>query len=315
MHLLFNGLSIHEQFHNPSELLEAFRRVRTLRDIAHTFGQELYFPRNVSNKMAGPNSSVFHQLRNTVLSKDEMRYLLRWFEKQGPFWEDIQEHNPNEVFVFSDDLISDEALAEAAHCVRIGIESGVISIIPSVWEYSPLLVTDEDSKRIEVRNFWEPLSLRTALQQGEPDLRSWVDLEERARRRFQHLTFLDKCFKDLAGRPFNAAGAKMVMSRLDVLNRLMSLRDGAGKRTPDGHRLYAEQFTGDLAPFSDSSDTEKSRYQELLTFRHPIHRDKNLFCSWHGKVRTNLLRLHFSWPDPANGQLYVAHIGRKLTTR
>ena len=315
MHLLFNDLSIDKQFHDPSALLAAFKRVKCLRDVAHRFGRELYFHRNISNRMANEEHSVFHYLRSSVLSRDETRYMMRWFEKQGPYWEDVRAHNPNEVFVCNGELVTDESLAEAAHCIKTGIETGVVSVIPSDWEYTPLLVIDEGSTEVDVKNFLKPLALGTALQQAEPDVQSWTELEERSKRRFSQLTFLDDCFHDLAGRPFNSAAAKMVMCRLDVLDQIMSSRDENGRMTADGRRLLADQFVGERASFSDSSESEKREYRKELTFSHPVSGREALFCTWHGKVSSSLIRIHFSWPIPASSPLYVAYVGRKITTR
>ena len=315
MHLLFNDLSINRQFDDPSDLLAAFRRVKSLRDVARSFGRDLYFHREVSNRMVNNNYSVFHYLRNTVLSKDETRYLMRWFEKTGPYWEDVREHSPDDMFVCNGELVTDEALAEAAHCIRMGIDSGVVSIIPSDWGYSPLSVIDDDAREVDIANFLEPLALDIALKAAEPEVRSWRELEERCRRRFCRITFLEDCFNDLVGRPFNSAGAKMVMCRLEVLDQLMGSRDNDGRMAEAGRRLLADQFVGARAPFSDSSDKEKNEFRKEMTFRHPSSAGEGLFCPWHGKVSSSLIRIHFSWPLPANGPLYVAYIGRKITTR
>ena len=38
-------------------------------------------------------------------------------------------------------------------------------------------------------------------------------------------------------------------------------------------------------------------------------------CSWHGKVRSMTLRMHFSWPVQYGKPVYVMYIGQKITRR
>lgn len=77
--------------------------------------------------------------------------------------------------------------------------------------------------------------------------------------------------------------------------------------------MFQLHFTGDKAWFSDSSSTEKSDFRKELTFRHPMNAGEYLFCTWHGKVKTPQLRIHFSWPIRASDPLYVVYIGPKIT--
>ena len=98
-----------------------------------------------------------------------------------------------------------------------------------------------------------------------------------------------------------------------VLKRLAI--DATGVRTPEGQRVYQDYFTGENALFSDSSDNEKRRFGEALTFPHPSEPGNSLACPWHGKVRHMTLRLHFSWPIEPGKPVYVVYAGPKLTRR
>ena len=91
--------------------------------------------------------------------------------------------------------------------------------------------------------------------------------------------------------------------------------DQQGKRTSGGHTLYQKYFTGAKAWFSDSSDREKAQFRNELTFPHPADPDKTIFATWHGKVKTPQLRIHFSWPIRADKPLYVVYAGPKITKR
>ena len=73
-----------------------------------------------------------------------------------------------------------------------------------------------------------------------------------------------------------------------------------------------DHFHGEKSWFSDSSDSEKRKFKQDLTFPHPERAQENLFCTWHGKVKTPQYRVHFSWSfgtDP----VYVTYVGPKIT--
>jgi hypothetical protein len=91
--------------------------------------------------------------------------------------------------------------------------------------------------------------------------------------------------------------------------------DDQGHRNDEGHRLYANHFTGAKASFSDSSDSEKNDFRNELTFAHPEQPGETLFCAWHGKIKTPQIRIHFSWPVRSEAPLYVVYVGPKITKR
>lgn len=110
----------------------------------------------------------------------------------------------------------------------------------------------------------------------------------------------------------------------DVLNRMKQCFDDEGGRTVEGHRLYRDFFTGKKgdggrgAAFSDSSDGEKQAFASELTFPNPADPADpadSLFCTWHGKVQTPQLRVHFSHPIRNEDPLYVVYVGPKITRR
>ena len=132
---------------------------------------------------------------------------------------------------------------------------------------------------------------------------------------FPSLTFAQSTFEPILAYPFGKAVAQRILERLSVLNELRNCFDAQGNRTNDGHVLYQKHFTGERAWFSDSSETEKSEFRQELTFRHPLNTGEHLFCTWHGKVRTGVYRIHFSWPVTADTPLCVVYVGPKITKR
>ena len=170
-----------------------------------------------------------------------------------------------------------------------------------------LRLDDNTAFGVTVSNYWETDTLRNALTDSHLPLESWSDIETAARSRFPGLTFTLNSFEKLHGYPFNKAAAKSAFQHLARFNE-------NGERTTKGHELYRRHFMGERAWFSDSSTTEKSKFEQELTFPHPTKKGELLKCPWHGKVEAPHLplRIHFSWPIKVKEPLYVVYVGQKL---
>ena len=250
-----------------------------------------------------------------AFTREQQSALRNWLTKRGPFWDEIQFHGPDDYLECESDIVTDTAVGEAAYCIISGIDRQLVSFSPSSWEYSPVLVTlvSSDRTTAKVVNWWGETELATALQNAGPPITSWRRLETVLMGRYERLRFSQQSFEPLVGRPFVPAAAYRITGLLDTLDRLQDCVDDTGRRTPEGQQIYQDHFTGGNAWFSDSSDTEKRDFQRKLTFPHPDVAGQSLFCTWHGKVRTGFMRVHFSWPVPAGSPLYVAYIGPKFT--
>ena len=264
--------------------------------------------------MAGPTTLLIGYIGRS-LTTDQRRYLGLWFDKRGPYWEDEIRHSDHHQYKCCGNPVNNEAVAEATQRSREGFKSALVSIVPSDWKCSTLVVTVDDSSHFELGNFWDPEELETTLESSPPNIATWDELKELSLQRFQHLSFLEDCFDHLGGIGFSDAAAMSIISRLEDLDKLMRSRDKNGAWTPEGQRLYEDKFVGQDPKFTDSSDTEKRQFRRELTFQHPIPGEGKLFCTWHGKVKRDLIRIHFSRPDSENPEMYIAYIGRKLTTR
>ena len=306
--LMLNELSIHEQFYSPSKLLEALGRIMRIRNIARRFGREVYCHRSTLNRTVSPGTPLVQ-----MLSREQRSATMQWLTRQGPFWEDALKHDPNEWFERNGDVVTEAGLAEAAYCSTIGIDRRMVSLTPSTWEYSPITVTwwrdGTSSTDINLGNYWDPPALEADLREADPAIESWQQLGAVCRLRFQQLNFTADSFRYLDGQPFAPGAASRILSRLDILDRLWAF----GRESPEGQRLYEGHFTGDRAWFSDSSDSEKRKYRQDLTFPSPDASSGTLFCTWHGKVNNPPYRIHFSWPIPPGGRLHVVYVGLKIT--
>ena len=315
MELILNDLSIHEQFQDFVEFREAVGRMMTIRSVARRFGREIYCHGSVLNRKAIPNQSMNQAIQ--MLTRDQQSALRGWLTKHGPFWDDFQVHGPDDYLESRGEIVTDTGVGEAAFCCISGIDHQLVSFTPSQWNCTPVSVTlvTSDRTTVDITNWWDASELESALQNAEHPISTWHQLEAASVSGFGRLTFSEDCFKPLDGRPFVNAAARRITSLLSTLDRLMGSVDDSGRRTPEGQRIYQDHFTGTNAWFSDSSTSEQSEFKNELTFPHPEEPGRWLFCTWHGKVRTEVVRIHFSWPVPAGGPLYVVYVGPKITKR
>ncbi len=319
MDLLFNDLSIHGQFPDVAAFRGAIGRVMAIREIARRrYGRELQCHRNVAHARVTRDSSMPQAIQS--LSKAKRSALMQWLARSGPFWEDVdfRRHSSDDWLECKGEVVTDTAAGEAAYRLFHGIECGLVSMDPSSWVFSPLPVQwreGQSARSMDVPNYWDVEGLTAVLDAASVSLESWTDLETAARRRCPELTFSQDCFEPLRGHPFGVGAAQALLSRLTVLHDLKNSSDERGQRTPEGHETHRKHFTGKKAWFSDSSDTEKADFRQDLTFPHPVNAGETLFCTWHGKVKTPQLRIHFSWPVHSATPLYVVYVGPKITKR
>jgi hypothetical protein len=319
--LLVNDLSLHGQFMDLASFRDAIARVMSIRQIARRFGLELQCHRNIAQ--AQVTTTVTMPQAVQALTKNERRALLQWLTQHGPFWEDMRNHGPDDWLEFKGGIVTETAIGEAAWRCLNGIESGLVSFSPSQWLFSPVAVdwipSTSGRTTVGVLNHWEPDAVEAFLQATPAQMASWGHLELLAKARCTQLTFAVDAFESMNGHPFNLGTARRLLFILGTLNRLKSCFDVDGQRTPEGHQIYRDFFTGKKgdggrgALFCDSSDSEKRDFEANMTFKHPADSRYTLFCSWHGKVQTPQFRVHFSWPVRADEPLYVVYVGPKIT--
>ena len=188
MELMLNELSIHEQFYSSSKLREAIGRIMMMRNIARRYGREVYCHRSALYRTARPGTPLVQ-----MLSREQRSATMQWLTRQGPFWDDTPRHDPNEWFECNDEPVTEAGLAEAAYCSTIGMDRRMVSLAPSVWEYSPITVTwcrdDTTSTDVDLGNYWDPPELEADLRQADPAIESWRQLEAVSRQRCSAVEF------------------------------------------------------------------------------------------------------------------------------
>ncbi len=317
MELLTNDLSIHEQFHDIASFRGALARLMKMRAAAQRFGRELYCHRAFLTTSPMPNVPM-QQAVGRLSVESERRAAMGWLTRAGPFWDDLRQHGAEDWLECCGDIVTDTAVGEASFRTLDGVECDLVSVTPSNWNYAPVDVTwcreGGNDPSTPLQNWWSVPALEDRLRERAPPIQSWDALRE-ASTKFQSLTFAGNCFMPLDGVPFAKSAAERLLKLFDILNRFACVFNADGARTPQGQQIYQEYFTGDNALFSDSSDSEKNRFRNELTFRHPNDSQKPLFCTWHGKVRHPMLRLHFSWPVKAGQPIYIVYAGPKITKK
>ena len=318
MELLANDLSIHGQFHDMAAFRDALINLMAVRTVAKRFGRELQCHGKFLSTEPIQGVTMQQAIGNFMI-ESERRAIMVWLTRFGPFWDDERRHQEDDWVEYCGDIVTDTAVGEAAYRTLHGSKCGVVSVSPSDWLISPLMVTLRlgqnwgGNRSSNVTNFWSVEALDEVLREEIPPPRSWTELDNTSATRFPNLTFTSDCFSPLSGVPFSKGAANRFIHLLGTLDRFASAFDESGSRNAEGHRIYQEYFTGERALFSDSSDTEKQRFNNEMTFAHPEGDDEPIFCPWHGKISRLNLRLHFSWPVYHNQPVYIVYAGPKIT--
>lgn len=322
MDLIINDQSIHEQFHDLTDLQHALVQLNEMRCVARSYNREVRCTRLIYRCKPMPRVELSPAI-NRIPDQNLKRAILSWLTRNGPFWEESQEHSESDWLECKDELIvTGTGIGEATFRVLSGGDCGLITVCPSNWTCNPIRVTwrrseeATDTTVVSVNNWWTPGELENVLIGEEPPIGSWRELAEFSISRFDELTFFEESFAPLFRLPFSKSTCDRIVQLLTILSSLAQSHDADGNRTDEGHRIYSSFFTGGRAWFSDSSDSEKRRFREELKFSDRNLRISGLPCTWHGKINyTNPIRMHFSWPPQAGERLYVVYIGPKKTMR
>ena len=329
MDILFNDLSLHGQFRDAGDFGEAMGHIMKMRQIAKKHQCDVFCHRS----LAWSNPVDQLHIKQVISAhfgkdKDQLGGIMAWLDR-GPHWDtpENRQHSGDEMMAVDGTPVTNHAAGEAAMRSILGGACGLASLQPSDWTLPQLGVVWHDrgpglaDKKVSVANWLDPAALDDALRDLDGQVLSWSDLEARAVRRFTRLQVSEDCFRGLDSVPFNSGAADMALRLFDTLDRLASELDEKGKRTPEGQRIYQEHFTGKGGKdgqrtwFSDSSQSEKLRQRQKLTFPGP--QGKPVFCPWHGKIQHpgGPIRFHFTWPVRVNQPTYVPYIGPKLTKK
>lgn len=312
-----NDLSLCGQFRDLESFRDSVGLVMAIRQEVQRRGSSLYCHRKLAYAQVTDELAMQQAIQG--LPTPQRLALIQWLTSHGPYWEDMRFHRPEDWLEVNGQIVTDSAVAEAAVCRLRGLLRELVSFAPSTWTVNPVEVTlvhdEAPAERVSVPNHWEISSVKKCLDANPERIISWAALDAQMRRVCTRLTFGGNAFGYLDGHPFAPGAAERIRVLLHTLNEFKGCFDAHGQRTAAGHRLYSEHFTGDKAWFSDSSDAEKAEFEKEMRFPYPEDPTQDLFCTWHGKVKTQQIRIHFSWPIRSDVPLYIMYVGPKITKR
>ena len=166
MDLLFNELSIHKQFSNIDSFCKAIGRIMTMRTYAKRFGREISCESQVLHTR--PIQGV--EMREAIMrlpSIDQRRAILAWLNRTGPFWNVYRSHGQSDWLECRGEIVTDFAVGEAAFRKLSGVDCALISIKPSNWMFSPIVVVwKKETRSLEtaVINLFTLDQLKAALE-------------------------------------------------------------------------------------------------------------------------------------------------------
>jgi hypothetical protein len=313
-----NELSLAEQFQDPETFRYALEPLLQLRASDPLLQNRLYCSRTLHRCKVTPK----YNLQNAVFATGDKTYIhlvLSWANKSGPFWNDERQFEKDDYFEYQGLDVTDQGLGEAARRRIAGLEANSYSFQDSGYEKSPLPVQhglpEEPIGIIEIINHWQIEQLRAALDTCRA-LNGWKDTLEEINRRFNNFVIAENVMDKLMPCPFSAHVAQEIIIRLDVLSEIVDESDKTGGLSKDGIALHEKHFVGDKAWFTDESKDNKIQFRKDMTFPDPRDITKNIFCPFHGKIKTPQIRIHFEWPRPrGQREIKIVYIGPKITKK
>jgi len=312
MDLHLNDLSLGGQFGTGEQAVSALLRI-------FVKAQKRRFRLVVSRGLLARPAVGSTSLHNIIAAarQTERSLLLNWLGKSGPFSDDEPIDTANDLWWFDEDDVTDQGLGAAGRKLLVGENAASFSLTHpafSRFERSPLAVLQglpgEALWVASVDNLWDLAELEAFDSSIEIEPENWDDFISSCASRFHNLMIDKQNFAaGLKKHPFHRNVVRRGFVLLKVLDELAGGMGSDGALSETALRLLEEYFQGGKALFSNENPQNDSVF---------IFRDNNngvdLYCSWHGKVKTPQFRLHFQWPVPV-GQSYikVLYFGEKLT--
>jgi hypothetical protein len=321
MEFIVNERSIHEQFHSSAAFVESFERILALRTAIERSRRTVRCSREVLD--AKINSDVTVRQALASLNRNLRTVATMWLAKNGPFWDDEPLHRDDDWF--EDDtgtIVTKTGMGEAAMAALRHLPRALLTFDPSNSLRTPLVVqhvqNDGQSQSFDLQNHWDLPPLEQCLRGLRPPLASWENLVQWANDECPHITLTGDVIQSLDGHPFVPGAAERFQELLKVLDTMQSNVGPDDHLQSRGMELFQNHFVGGKNKkvwFSDSSDGEKSTFRQELSFPDPEQPGTTMSCTWHGKVKINQMRVHFTFPFRHDHPLYVVYIGPKLTKR
>ena len=320
MQWFVNDLSLDGQFATLDDFRDAIGPLLSLRMKEPYLRQHLYCSRTLSQRWV-TYDHTFQQAVCVMADKDFKRLVLSWITKNGPFWDDERCYNPDDYFEFQTIDVTDQGLGEVARRCVAGMNAGTYSFTASRFDFekSPLQVqqglAEEPIGWLDIPNVWNIDGLKQEIENVRPEVQNWNETIDYVLHNYPGIVLSKKhIVAQLNPYPFSQYVATRIFELLRVLNTIVEETNDDGGLSDKGIQVLDNHFVGDKAWFTDESPTNKNQYQKELKFPDPEAPENQLFCSWHGKIKTPQFRIHFEWSrPPGQKKIKVVYIGPKIT--
>ncbi len=309
-----NDLSLAGQYTHTSDFLKNLKELMRQRHQIPVLEAQLFCSRGLH---ARPVTSSINFREAVRGDKTMVQPVLAWLTKNGPFWDDDRQVNADDYFEYCGEDVTDQGLGEAARCRLAGREAVSVSFANGGFDFTPVNIVhglpEEPLANIPVENIWNFTGLQGSALNSLPIPYNWHQMLDQATVRFDRLSYSPQCIEALTREPFSAYIVERVFELLRVLNEFMNCRKVDGTYSSRNNELIDQHFSGSKAWFTDESDTNKDHFEKEMTFPDFDQPGQEVFCSWHGKIKSRQYRVHFEWPDSSTPVLRIFYIGPKLT--
>lgn len=319
MFLIVNDSSVNRQWVDADTFIEELSLLQASTARFPLLRANLKVSRNFVNRIVLEDITALQAISKCP-NASLRSLLIRWLANTGPFFED-DDHLLNGVFEFEGVDISGSGLEHSAKLAHLGCDVLSYSFAGGDPDFSALVLkvdclTENGECKIDVPNTTEAGDLEEVGRSIRAAPTTWSELLAAAPECYPNLIISGDVIenKNLTGQPFEGSLANGFTRLMSILNVLAGTAIEQGQESEEFNQIFSDFFTGERAPFSPESDTNKKRHKAALTFPDPCDDEKQIFAHWHGKVSHRYFRLHFEWPMPQNqGGIKVLYFGPKLT--
>ena len=310
-----NDLSLNGQYQTARKFLEDLQLLMSQRKQMPFLTKSLFCSRLLHTRPVTQS----HNFRTAVQTdKNITQVVLAWVTKNGPFCDDDRLAHDDDYFECFGNNVTDQGLGEAARRNLAGQSALSLSFAQGGFDFTPIAVThglpEDPLCNILIENLWEFLLLHERMLDSFPFPVNWSQMIEQSQARFNSLEFSPSCIDTLMVEPFSSYVVERSFELLRILNDFMKFRNEDGTFSEKNHELIEQHFSGSKSWFSDESETNKRDFKDDMSFPDFENSSKNIFCPWHGKIKSPQYRIHFEWPISSSRQkLRVFYIGPKIT--
>jgi len=320
MKWILNDQSLNYIYESAEQLITTITPILQYRTKSYIFRKGFFCARCFGN-IRLLSGAKFHQEIGQYKDTNTKMLVLNWVNKTGPFWDDSREDNDDDYFEFNDVDVTDYGLGECARLLISGKPAESISSLRTdhnIFTETPLQVqhglTEDILGNIGVKNVWSIDQLIASIERATPRPNNWNEALNFLDERFDKLYLSPDIRCQLASQPYSTCVVDRLDSLFHVLQSYIESRGDDGRHTALSNEILCKHFKGDKAWFSDESASNRADFSSELTFKDPFDPTKNIFASFHGKIKTPQYRVHFPWPITAEDtQIKILYIGPKIT--